>query len=177
MTARGAVLTASESENADLFWGLRGGGGNFGVVSSFEFRLYPVGPLITGGLAIHPFSHAVEVLRFFGDFTATAPDELGVIGALIHAPDGSGTKLAALVVCHAGTLSQAKDDLAELLAFGSPLDVQIGPMPYSVVNTILDAGFPKGALSYWKSSLLSELSRTRRSTSPWNSSVTAQAHP
>ena len=143
VTASGAVLTASESDNTDLFWALRGGGGNFGVVSSFEYRLYPVGPTITGGLAIHPFSDAAAVLRFFRDFTAAGPDELGVIGALIHAPDGSGTKLAALVVCHAGSQAKAQEDLAELLAFGSPLDVQIGPMPYSVVNTLLDAGFRK----------------------------------
>jgi FAD/FMN-containing dehydrogenase len=158
VTADGRVLTASEAENTDLLWALRGGGGNFGVVSSFEYRLHPVGPTITGGLAIHPFSDAAAVLRFFRDFTAAVPDELGVIGALIHAPDGSGTKLAALVVCHAGSQSQAQEDLAELLAFGSPLDVQIGPMPYSAVNTMLDAGFPRGALSYWKSSFLGELS-------------------
>jgi FAD/FMN-containing dehydrogenase len=158
VTANGAVLTASESDNPDLFWALRGGGGNFGVVSSFEYRLYPVGPTITGGLAIHPFSDAAAVLRFFRDFTAAGPDELGVIGALIHAPDGSGAKLAALVVCHIGSQAKAQEDLAELLAFGSPLDVQIGPMPYSVVNTLLDAGFPKGALNYWKASFLSELS-------------------
>jgi FAD/FMN-containing dehydrogenase len=158
VTADGRVLTASEAENTDLLWALRGGGGNFGVVSSFEYRLHPVGPTITGGLAIHPFSDAAAVLRFFRDFTAAVPDELGVIGALIHAPDGSGTKLAALVVCHVGSQSQAQEDLAELLAFGSPLDVQIGPMPYSAVNTMLDAGFPRGALSYWKSSFLGELS-------------------
>jgi FAD/FMN-containing dehydrogenase len=158
VTASGRVLTASETENTDLFWALRGGGGNFGVVSSFEYRLHPVGPIITGGLAIHPFSDAAAVLRFFRDFTAAVPDELGVIGALIHAPDGSGSKLAGLVVCHAGSPSQAQEDLAELLAFGSPLDVQIGPMPYSAVNTMLDAGFPRGALSYWKSSFLGELS-------------------
>jgi FAD/FMN-containing dehydrogenase len=158
VTADGRVLTASEAENTDLLWALRGGGGNFGVVSSFEYRLHPVGPTITGGLAIHPFSDAAAVLRFFRDFTAAVPDELGVIAALIHAPDGSGTKLAALVVCHVGSQSQAQEDLAELLAFGSPLDVQIGPMPYSAVNTMLDAGFPRGALSYWKSSFLGELS-------------------
>ena len=158
VTADGRVLTASEAENTDLLWALRGGGGNFGVVSSFEYRLHPVGPTITGGLAIHPFSDAASVLRFFRDFTAAVPDELGVIAALIHAPDGSGTKLAALVVCHVGSQSQAQEDLAELLAFGSPLDVQIGPMPYSAVNTMLDAGFPRGALSYWKSSFLGELS-------------------
>ena len=158
VTASGAVVTASESEHPDLFWALRGGGGNFGVVSSFEYRLHPVGPIITGGLAIFPFSDAAGVLRFFRDFTAAAPDDLGVMGVLLHAPDGSGTKLSALLVCHAGSESQAQQDLAELLAFGSPLDVQIGPMPYSAVNTMLDAGFPRGALNYWKSSFLSELS-------------------
>jgi FAD/FMN-containing dehydrogenase len=158
VTANGDVLTASEIENPDLFWALRGGGGNFGVISSFEYQLHPVGPTITGGLAIYPFTDATMVLRFFRDFTAALPDELGVFAGLIHAPDGSGMKLAALIVCHAGNPSQAQEDLAELLAFGSPLDVQIGPMPYSVVNTLLDGGFPKGALSYWKSSFLSELS-------------------
>jgi FAD/FMN-containing dehydrogenase len=158
VTASGRVVTASETEHSDLLWALRGGGGNFGVVSSFEYRLHAVGPIITGGLAIHPFSDAAAVLGFFRDFTATVPDEVGLIGALIHAPDGSGAKLAAIVVCHAGSESQAQEDLAELLAFGSPLDVQIGPMPYSAVNMMLDAGFPEGALSYWKSSFLSELS-------------------
>ena len=158
VTADGGVVTASESENSDLFWALRGGGGNFGVVSSFEYRLHPVGPTITGGLAVYPFSDAAAVLRFSRDFAADLPDELGVFAGLIHAPDGSGIKLAALIVCHAGGQSQAQEDLAELVAFGSPLDIQIGPMPYSAVNTLLDGGFPKGALSYWKSSFLSELS-------------------
>jgi FAD/FMN-containing dehydrogenase len=158
VTASGDVLTASESENPDLFWALRGGGGNFGVVSSFEYRLHLVGPTITGGLAIYPFSEATGMLRFFREFTAAVPDELEVFGGLIHAPDGSGTKLAALLVCHVGSESQARQDLAELFAFGSPLDVQIGPMPYSDINMMLDAAFPEGALNYWKSSFLSELS-------------------
>jgi FAD/FMN-containing dehydrogenase len=158
VTASGDVLTASGSEHPDLLWALRGGGGNFGVVSSFEFRLHPVGPIVTGGLAIHPFDDAAAVLRCFRELAASAPDELGVIGALIHSPDGAGTKLAAVVVCHAGGEDRAQADLAGLLAFGSPLDVQIGPMPYCAVNMMLDAGFPKGALSYWKSSFLRELS-------------------
>ena len=158
VTASGDVVTASDSENPDLFWALRGGGGNFGVVSSFEYRLHPVGPTITGGLAIHPFSDAAAVLRFFREFTATVADELGVMAALLHAPDGSGMKLAALLVCHAGSQSEAQEDLAELVAFGSPVDVQIGPMPYSAVNMMLDGGFPEGAFNYWKSSFLSELS-------------------
>ena len=89
VTASGAVVAASDTEHPDLFWALRGGGGNFGVVSSFEYRLHPVGPIITGGLAIHPFSDAARVLRFFRDFTASAPDDLGVMGVLLHAPDGS----------------------------------------------------------------------------------------
>jgi FAD/FMN-containing dehydrogenase len=158
VTASGDVITASENENPDLFWALRGGGGNFGVVSSFEYRLHPIGPTITGGLAIYPFADAAGVLRFFREFTSTAPDELGMFGALLHAPDGSGMKLAAMLVCHAGSQSQAQADLAALLAFGSPLDVQIGPMSYSAVNTIIDGGFPAGAFNYWKSSFLSELS-------------------
>ena len=86
VTASGAVVTASESEHPDLFWALRGGGGNFGVVSSFEYRLHPVGPIITGGLAIFPFSDAAGVLRFFRDFTAAAPDDLGVMGVCSTRP-------------------------------------------------------------------------------------------
>ena len=90
--ADGKVLTASADENADLFWGLRGGGGNFGVAASLEYRLHPVGPVITGGVIAYPFSEAWDVLRFFRDITASLPDELMVFGGLIHAPDGSGAK-------------------------------------------------------------------------------------
>jgi len=158
VTAEGNVLTASAGENEDLFWGLRGGGGNFGVVTSFEYKLHPVGPIITGGLVVHPFEAAGEVLRFYRGFTAEAPDDLTVFAGLVHAPDGSGMKVCGLVLCHVGTLEQAEKDLQPLLAFGSPLDVQVGPMPYSAVNSMLDESFPKGALYYWKSSFLRELS-------------------
>ena len=156
--ADGSTMTASEHEHSDLFWGLRGGGGNFGVVTSFEYRLHPVGPIVTGGLAIHPFQDAVEVLRFFREQALTASDDLTTFGALLHAPDGSGTKLAAIVVCHIGDDATAERELADLIGLGTPIDVQIGPMPYSVVNTLLDGGFPRGALNYWKSSFLSDLS-------------------
>ena len=91
--ADGSVVTASVDENADLFWALRGGGGNFGVATSLEYRLHPVGPVITGGVIAYPFSEAWDVLRYFRDVTASLPDELMVFGGLIHAPDGSGTKL------------------------------------------------------------------------------------
>jgi FAD/FMN-containing dehydrogenase len=158
VTADGRVLTASEDENADLFWGLRGGGGNFGVVTSFEYRLHPVGPIVKGGLVVHPFDAARGVLSFLRDFCADLPDELTIVGALVHAPDGSGLKLAAIVACHVGSPDQADQDLAPLLEFGSPLDVAIGPIPYTVQNTLLDAAYPYGSLNYWKSTFIRELS-------------------
>jgi FAD/FMN-containing dehydrogenase len=158
VTAAGDVVTASAAEHPDLFWALRGGGGNFGVVTSFEYRLHEVGPIITGGLVVHPFDAGRDVLRFFRDFAAKAPDELMLVGALVHAPDGSGMKVSAIAVCHCGAPEQAADDLEELLAFGSPLDTHVGPMPYEAVNAMLDDAYPAGALNYWKATFLKELS-------------------
>jgi FAD/FMN-containing dehydrogenase len=156
--ADGRVLTASKEENSDLFWALRGGGGNFGVAASFEYRLHPVGPMVTGGLIAYPFSAAWDVLRFFRDVTASLPDELTIFAGLIHAPDGSGTKLVGLVVCHCGPLGEGKSATQPIKSFGAPAMDVIGPMPYSQVNAMLDAAFPRGALNYWKSSFLSSLS-------------------
>jgi len=153
VTARGEVITASESEHPDLFWALRGGGGNFGVVTGFEYRLHPLAQVV-GGLVAHPFDEAASVLRFFRDFTQDLPDELGTFAGLVHAPDGSGAKLCAIVVCHAGDPAQAEIDLKTLTDFGSPLISQIGPMPYPVINTMFDDGYPRGALNYWKSSFI-----------------------
>src|SRR5262249_53579597 len=89
--ADGKLLNASADENADLFWGVRGGGGNFGVAASFEYRLHPVGPTITGGLIAYPFERARDMLRFYRDITTSVPDDLMVLAGLIHAADGSGT--------------------------------------------------------------------------------------
>ena len=158
VTADGRVLTASEEDNADLFWALRGGGGNFGVVTSFTYRLHRVGPIITGGIVAYPFAAAGDVLRFWREFTADSSDDMLAHGVLIHAPDGSGTKLAAVSVCHVGEPEQAERDLAPLLSYGEPALVQLGPMPYSVMNTILDDLYPRGALNYWKSSFVDSLS-------------------
>jgi FAD/FMN-containing dehydrogenase len=158
VTADGRVLTASESENSDLFWALRGGGGNFGVVTSFEFRLHSVGPIVTGGLVVHPYDAARDLLRFYRDFTSEAPDELTVFAALMFAPDASGQKVAGVALCHVGSPQQAEKDLEPLLTFGSPVDVQVGPMPYAAVNAMLDEAGPSGLLNYWKSSFLRELS-------------------
>ena len=158
VTAKGKVLRASKEENSDLFWAVRGGGGNFGVATSFEYQLHPVGPTITGGLIAFPFDRARDVLRFFRDRTASLPDEHTLFAGLIHAPDGSGAKLAVLVTCHCGPLDAGEKAVRPLKTFGSPAMDAIGPMPYSQLNSMLDAAYPKGALNYWKSSFLAELS-------------------
>jgi FAD/FMN-containing dehydrogenase len=97
-------------------------------------------------------------MKFYREFTADLPDELTVFAGLIHAPDGSGTPLAAILVCHCGSLEEGEAAVEPIRAFGDPAMVQLGPMPYSAINTMLDGAFPKGALNYWKSSFLSELS-------------------
>ena len=158
VTAEAKVIRASADENADLFWALRGGGGNFGVVSAFQFRLHPVGPMVTGGLVAHPFEKARDVMHFYRDFTRSLPDEMMAFMGLVHAPDGSGTKLAALVVCHCGDAAAAEAALGPVKAFGPPVMDAVGPIPYSALNGMLDGGFPKGALNYWKSSFLRTLS-------------------
>ena len=156
--ADGRIITASEEENADLFWAVRGGGGNFGVATSFEYRLHQVGPIVTGGLIAYPFSAAWDVLRFYRDVTASLADEFTVFAGLIHAPDGSGMKLVALVVCHCGPLDAGERAAQPIKKFGAPAIDAIGPMPYSQVNVMLDAAYPRGALNYWMSNFLSSLS-------------------
>jgi len=156
--ADGRVVTASADQNADLFWGLCGGGGNFGVATSFEYRLHPVGPTITGGVIAYPLDAAWDVLRHFRDITASLPDELMVFGGLIYAPDGSGTKLAAMVVCHCGSLADGEVAVRNIRSFGAPVMDAIGPLSYCQMNSMLDDGYPRGALNYWKSSFLSSLS-------------------
>jgi FAD/FMN-containing dehydrogenase len=135
----------------DLFWALRGGGGNFGVATSLTYRLHPV-QTIVGGLIAHPIDAAADLLHFYRDAVAHASDDLTVFAGLVHAPDGSGAKLAALVVFHTGSEGEAERDLAPFKTWGSPLVTQVGPMPYAAMNTILDDGYPRGALNYWLSS-------------------------
>lgn len=158
VAADGRVLTASADEHADLFWGLRGGGGNFGVVTSFQYQLHPVGPIVVSGLLAHPFAAAPEVLRFLREFTASLPDDLTILAGLVHALDGSGEKLVAIALCHIGSPDDAQRDLSPLLTFGSPTMNQVAPMPYVAANSMLDAAYPQGSLNYWKSSFLDGLS-------------------
>jgi FAD/FMN-containing dehydrogenase len=158
VTAEGQVLRASAEENPDLFWAVRGGGGNFGVVTSLEYRLHPVGPTVTGGLIAYAFDEARQMLRFYRDFTAAIPDEHSVAATLAHAPDGSGVKLAAMVACHCGPVVEGEAAVQPIKRFGSPVMDALGPMPYCRLNSLLDGEFPKGALNYWKSSFLTRLS-------------------
>lgn len=151
VTADGDILQVDGSSHPDLLWAVRGGGGNFGVVTSFTFRLHPVRTVV-GGLIAHPLDAAPALLRFYRDAVADASDDLTVFAGLVHAPDGSGAQLSALVVFHTGELTDAERDLEPFESWGSPLVVQVGPMPYPVMNTILDDGYPSGSLNYWLSS-------------------------
>jgi FAD/FMN-containing dehydrogenase len=151
VNADGDVLDVSEATDPDLLWALRGGGGNFGIATAFTYRLHPLETVI-GGLIAHPIDAAPEMLRFYRDALADCPDDLTVFAGLVHAPDGSGLKLCAMVVFHMGDPEQAEEDLAPFKAWGSPAVIEVGQMPYPVMNTLLDDGFPAGALNYWLSS-------------------------
>jgi FAD/FMN-containing dehydrogenase len=156
--ADGRTVTASEHDNADLFWALRGGGGNFGVATSLAYRLHPIGPQVIGGPVAYPFSAAWDVLRFYRDVSASSGDELTVFAALIHAADGSGTKLVAMVACHCGSLAAGEAAVRPIKAFGAPAMDALGPIPYSQLNAMLDGAYPRGAHNYWKSNFLAKLS-------------------
>ena len=154
VTASGDVVRASKDENPDLFWGLQGGGGNFGAVSWLEYRLHPLGA-VTSGLIAYPFERAREVLRFFRDITTALPDDFTIFGGLLHAPDG--TRIAVIMAFHCGSLAESENALRPIKQFGMPLMDTIGCTNYEATNTMLDAGFPRGALNYWKSSLVQDL--------------------
>ena len=156
--ADGTVKRASVDENADLFWAIRGGGGNFGIAASLEYAVHPVGPIIAGGLVAHPHANAMDVLKFFRDQCASAPDELMLVGGFVSAPDGSGAKLAAMVAAHCGSLPDGEAALRPFKAFGPPVMDAMGPIPYCAQNALFDAALPRGALNYWKSQFLTDLS-------------------
>jgi hypothetical protein len=154
VTARGEVLTASPEDNPDLYWGIRGGGGNFGVVTSFEYRLHAVRELLAG-LVIHPRSEARGFLQAYSDLRANAPDQLASFAALLSSSDGD--PLVVVFVAYNGDAGMGARVLEPLRRFGSPLVDDIASKPYRVVQTALDAGFPAGKRHYWKSSALTRL--------------------
>jgi FAD/FMN-containing dehydrogenase len=157
VTADGELRNVSADADPDLFWAVRGGGGNFGIAASFAFRAHPLRHVF-GGIVAHPIAAAREGLRFFRDATASLSDELTVVAALTHAPDGSGVPLVVFALCHCGTEEQSARELRPLLEFGEPVLVNVGKIPYPVMNTILDANYPPGIPNYWKSSFLETMS-------------------
>lgn len=165
VTADGRLLKASATENPDLFWGIRGGGGNFGIVTSFEFQLHPVGPQVMGGLIIYPFEDAPEVIEFYREFTATTPDELGTLLVLRSAPPAPfipehlhGQPIVGIAVCYTGSVEAGAGVVRPVKEFGSPLVDLISPKPFAAVQTMFDAASPSGRRYYWKSEYLSGLS-------------------
>ena len=156
VTAGGRVIDVNAESDPDLFWALRGGGGNFGIAASIEFRLHPM-PNVTGGLIGHPIERAGEMLRFYREMAPKVSDDLTIFAALVHAPDGSGMKLAALVVFHTGPPEEAEAELAPWKEWGLPVMVEVGPVPYPVFNTILDEAYPHGLRNYWLSAFTNGL--------------------
>jgi FAD/FMN-containing dehydrogenase len=155
VTADGEVLTASASENDDLFWALRGGGGNFGVVTSFEFQAHPVATVF-GGLLLYPRTMAVDVIRHFRDYMESAPDELTAYAALLHGPDGS--PLVGVIPCYCGSVVDGERVLKPLRNFGSPILDGVQAIPFPAMQSLLATSFPDGNYNYWKSTLQRELS-------------------
>ncbi len=155
VTADGRMLTASGTENQDLFWGLRGGSGNFGVVTSFEYQLHVVGPAILGGMVAYPLGRAKEVLRFYREFTKTAPDDLTTYAAFINPPGGE--TVVALICCYCGPLDKGEQVVRPLRSLGSAAQDLLGPMPYVAQQRLFDDGFPAGSHYYTKGGSLADL--------------------
>jgi FAD binding domain/Berberine and berberine like len=153
-TADGRLLRASDEENEDLFWGIRGGGGNFGIVTSFEYRLHPVDRVLAGGLA-YPLSVASRVLRFYDDYVNSAPDELSTAASLAMTP--AGEPMVSIGVCYCGLIDDGERVLRPLRTFQTPVEDTVQPMPYVVLQSAQDEGFPFGRLHYWKSGWLRDL--------------------
>ena len=165
VTADGKRIRASENENADLFWAIRGGGGNFAVVTQFEFNLHEVGPEILAGLIVFPFDQAKQVLTQYREFTASAPEELNVWALLRKAPplpflpeDVHGKEVVVLVVFYVGDVAQGRQLIEPLFRFGTPHGEHIGVQPYMEWQKAFDPLLTPGARNYWKSHNFTELS-------------------
>jgi FAD/FMN-containing dehydrogenase len=165
VTATGELIRASDEDHPDLFWAIRGGGGNFGVVTSFEFRLHAVGPQVTAGLIVHPFSDAKHVLREYRRLMAEAPDELCCWAVMRKAPplpflppEVHGTEVLVLALCHSGDLASGEKAAAPFKAIGQPIADVVGPAPYTAWQTAFDPLLTAGARNYWKSHDFMEIS-------------------
>jgi FAD/FMN-containing dehydrogenase len=161
VTASGEVLRASASENEELFWGIRGGGGNFGVVTEFEFDLHPLGPLVYGGMLMHPAERGVEILKLQRDFMAEAPDEVNVGVAFISAPPEDfvpepvrGQPVVGIIVSYTGDPAAGEEALRPIVEYGPPAIAMVAPMPYVAFQGLLAPGAPEGMRNYWTSDFL-----------------------
>jgi FAD/FMN-containing dehydrogenase len=164
VTAAGDVVRASEDEHPDLFWGIRGGGGNLGVVTAMEFDLHEVGPEVYAAQAFYPFSQAQAVLEFYREFTADAPAEVSCYAFVAHVPPEEpfpeathGDTTIALVAAYSGDTDDGDAFLAPIEAFGDPIFRVVGPMPYTALQQSFDAGAPKGTRAYWKATYVDEI--------------------
>jgi FAD/FMN-containing dehydrogenase len=155
VTADGQLLRADPDVNQDLFWAVRGGGGNFGVVTSFEYKLHPVGPVV-GGMLLYPIQKARQVLSSYDTFARRAPDELTTAAALLTSPTGDA--VVAVLVCYSGPVEEADNVLSPFRTFAPPLADLIRPMKYLEMQSLLDESYPPGRLHYWKSSFIRGLS-------------------
>jgi FAD/FMN-containing dehydrogenase len=158
VTASGELSSASASENADLFWAIRGGGGNFGVVTSFEFEVHPIGPQVIAGLIVHPFANAREVLAEYRKAVSKAPDEMSCWVVMRKAPplpflppEVHGTEVVVLALCHAGDLASGEKAAAPFRAIGKPIADVVGPSPFVGWQTAFDPLLAPGERNYWKS--------------------------
>ncbi|NIM52831.1 MAG: FAD-binding protein [Gemmatimonadales bacterium] len=165
VTVSGQQVRASESENADLFWGIRGGGGNFGIVTSFEFRVHPVGPDVLSGLIVHPYGDAADVLRKYREFVASAPEELTAWVVLRKAPPlpflpeaVHGTEILAIAALYAGDMADGERAMADLRKIGSPIADAIAPHKFVDFQRAFDPLLTPGSRNYWKSHDFTELS-------------------
>jgi FAD/FMN-containing dehydrogenase len=156
VTADGRLLTASERENEDLFWGVRGGSGNCGIVTSFAYRLHPVGPVVLAGGVFYPEASAKEFLRFYREFASRCPDELSTQGGIMTTLDGN--RVIAIAGCYCGSLDEGEKILKPPRTFATPLADVFGPMPYVDLQRMLDEYTPPGRQNYWKTNFLSALS-------------------
>ncbi len=154
VTSDGRVLTANADENPDLLWGLRGGGGNFGVVTSLEYRLHPVGPSVLAGYLVYPYAKARELFALVGEFTANMPDEMNIIVFLGILPDG-GDKVCRILLCYYGAIDEGERVIRPLRKFGPPLSDDIRPMSYAEAQALAMA--PQGRQNYLKSHFMSQV--------------------
>ncbi|MER8492575.1 FAD-binding oxidoreductase [Mesorhizobium australicum] len=155
VTADGRLLRADATENSDLFWGIRGGGGNFGIVTSFEYRLHPVGPLLIAGSVLHRYEEAREAMRFYRAFSSNAPDELSLDAALVTAP--SGERFFSISACYIGPLVEGEQIVRPLKEYGTPVEDRIGQVSYLQIQSAGDAIFPRGRRYYWKAQFMREI--------------------